>query len=144
MKSERRTSLIHHYKIKDLVILRLRCKIWLLWGLWESQKKSEDATLGMSALSWKAFVPQEVFLSMDSDVWAVASGTRSQNSLSQRILTWTSGIWLKLSSPLEWSWTMTQLMDFGSLGTLSLPPRETEIEWIIALKYSLENKTPTP
>lgn len=65
MKSEKRTSLLHHNQIKDLVILRLRCKIWPLWGLWESQKKSEDATLGMSALSWKSFVPQEVFLSMD-------------------------------------------------------------------------------
>lgn len=65
MKSERRTSLLHHNQFKDLEILRLRCKIWLLWGLWECQNKSEDAILGTSALSWKTFVPQEVFLSMD-------------------------------------------------------------------------------
>lgn len=56
----RKEDFYHHYhQMKDLGILKIRCKIWLSWGLWESQKKSEDA----AALSWKALVPQG-FLSL--------------------------------------------------------------------------------
>lgn len=61
-KMRKKTAIITITQSKDLGILKIRYKTWVFWVLWESQESSEDEALGMSALPWKALVPQQVFL----------------------------------------------------------------------------------